>query len=133
MFIAAIVDKISPTVINPSFDGEIEFIIVMYLIMQWILIGEEGVRLSLFYILNKRFKYEYEKRFKYEISWLLVSIIFGLIHLKTYDYNLLQCIFVIGLPSIIYGYLWKKTERSSMIWLAHLLYNSIGLGLILFA
>lgn len=49
-------------------------------------------------------------------AWLITSLIFGLIHLPTYDWNLIQCIVVIGsarmvltLPWILTKNLWVST------------------------
>jgi membrane protease YdiL (CAAX protease family) len=44
------------------------------------------------------------------IAWLTSAAAFGLIHLPTYDWNLLQCLVVIGSARIVltWAYVWSK-------------------------
>jgi hypothetical protein len=43
-------------------------------------------------------------------AWLLSAIIFGLLHLPTYDWNILQCVLVIGSARLVLtlAYVWTK-------------------------
>jgi membrane protease YdiL (CAAX protease family) len=43
-------------------------------------------------------------------AWLLSAIIFGLIHLPTYDWNIVQCLVVIGSARLVltWAYVWTK-------------------------
>lgn len=105
------------------------------LILLWDLLGEEGLKLGLYTFLDKIFLYDNldiktkEKRYIY--IWIIISLIFGLLHLTAYEFNLLQCILVIGLPNIIYGWLWKKTKNPLALWIAHVAYDAVSLYLIL--
>jgi len=54
-------------------------------------------------------------------AWLVSSLIFGLIHLPTYNWNWVQCIVVIGTARIVLTMAWLKTKN---IWVstgAHIL------------
>jgi uncharacterized protein len=44
-------------------------------------------------------------------AWLVSSLIFGLIHLPTYDWNLLQCIVVIGTARLVLTLAWILTKN----------------------
>ncbi len=43
-------------------------------------------------------------------AWLVSALIFGLVHLPTYDWNLVQCIIVIGSARLVlsWAYVWTK-------------------------
>jgi membrane protease YdiL (CAAX protease family) len=54
-------------------------------------------------------------------AWLISSLLFGLIHLPTYDWNLIQCIVVIGTARMVLSLAWILTKN---IWVstgAHIL------------
>ena len=44
------------------------------------------------------------------IAWLLSAIVFGLLHLPTYDWNIIQCLLVIGSARLVltWAYIWTK-------------------------
>jgi membrane protease YdiL (CAAX protease family) len=44
------------------------------------------------------------------IAWLVSALIFGLLHLPTYDWNVVQCIVVIGSARLVlaWAYIWTK-------------------------
>ncbi len=99
--------------------------LISILALGWAMLGEEAIKLSLFFILFKSLHYNKENKSKYWISWIIVAVIFGLLHLSTYQYNFLQCIFTVGLPAILYAYLWKRTENPLIMWGTHYLYDII--------
>jgi len=64
-------------------------------------------------------------------AWLATSLVFGLIHLPTYDWNWIQCIFVIGTARLILTLPWIMTKN---IWVstgAHIVndWTLFGMGL----
>jgi hypothetical protein len=82
------------------------------------LLGEEVITLLPFLALLQMFSRGFAVGRKGAIIgvWLITSLIFGLIHLPTYDWNLIQCIVVIGsarmvltLPWILTKNLWVST------------------------
>lgn len=48
-------------------------------------------------------------------AWLLSSLLFGLIHLPTYNWNFVQCIVVIGTARIVLTMAWIRTKN---IWVS---------------
>jgi membrane protease YdiL (CAAX protease family) len=44
------------------------------------------------------------------VAWLLSAVVFGLLHLPTYDWNLVQCLVVIGSARLVltWAYVWTK-------------------------
>ena len=48
-------------------------------------------------------------------AWLISSLLFGLIHLPTYDWNLIQCIVVIGTARMVLTLAWVRTKN---IWVS---------------
>lgn len=48
-------------------------------------------------------------------AWLISSVIFGLIHLPTYDWNLIQCVVVIGTARLVLTLPWIMTKN---IWVS---------------
>jgi membrane protease YdiL (CAAX protease family) len=48
-------------------------------------------------------------------AWLVSSLIFGLLHLPTYDWNLIQCIVVIGTARMVLTLAWILTKN---IWVS---------------
>jgi membrane protease YdiL (CAAX protease family) len=48
-------------------------------------------------------------------AWLISSLLFGLIHLPTYDWNLIQCIVVIGTARMVLTLAWMMTKN---IWVS---------------
>lgn len=44
------------------------------------------------------------------VAWLISALVFGLLHLPTYDWNLVQCVIVIGSARLVltWAYIWTK-------------------------
>jgi membrane protease YdiL (CAAX protease family) len=65
-------------------------------------------------------------------AWLITALLFGLIHLPTYDWNLVQCVVVIGTARLVLSLAWILTKN---IWVstgAHILNDWVlfGMGLL---
>jgi uncharacterized protein len=61
-------------------------------------------------------------------AWLISSVLFGLIHLPTYDWNLIQCVVVIGSARMVLTLPWILTKN---IWVstgAHVINDWLLLG-----
>ena len=103
------------------------------------LFGEEVITLLPFLALLQWFSKGFGVGRKRAIigAWLASSIIFGLIHLPTYDWNLVQCIVIIGsarmvltLPWILTKNLWVSTGAHIINdWLLFLM-ALLGAGLV---
>ncbi|MGH0432097.1 CPBP family glutamic-type intramembrane protease [Bacillus hominis] len=87
------------------------------------LIGEELIFFStffLFYMSGKRIAPNGNLFIVMVFSILISSIIFGLIHLPTYDYNLIQCLFVC-LSFVIRTFLFINYKNITICYLMHLI------------
>ncbi|XZI53017.1 CPBP family glutamic-type intramembrane protease (plasmid) [Clostridium perfringens] len=62
------------------------------------------------------------------IDWTITSISFGLFHLPTYNWNLIQCI-LLGVSTIIDFYAYIKTKNIFIVFWVHYLYDLIPLVL----
>lgn len=56
-------------------------------------------------------------------SLMVSSLLFGLLHLPVYNYNLLQCLFVIGLTRLIMTVLFFMKRNIVYSYIVHVLYN----------
>jgi membrane protease YdiL (CAAX protease family) len=66
------------------------------------------------------------------VAWLLSSLLFGLLHLPTYDWNVVQCVLVIGVARLVLILPWIMTKN---IWVstgAHIIndWSLFGLALL---
>lgn len=65
------------------------------------------------------------------VAWLVSSVVFGLIHLPTYDWNLIQCVLVIGVARMVLTLPWIMTKN---IWVstgAHIINDWTLFGMVL--
>ncbi|MCU0244933.1 MAG: CPBP family intramembrane metalloprotease [Bryobacter sp.] len=81
------------------------------------LLGEEVITLLPFLALLQWLSKGFGMRRKGAIigAWLATSIVFGLIHLPTYDWNWIQCIVIIGSARVMLTLPWIKTKN---IWVS---------------
>jgi membrane protease YdiL (CAAX protease family) len=65
-------------------------------------------------------------------AWLLSSLLFGLIHLPTYDWNLIQCIVIIGTARMVLTLGWILTKNLWVSTGAHIINDWLlfGVGLL---
>jgi membrane protease YdiL (CAAX protease family) len=94
------------------------------------LFGEEVITLLPFLALLQMFTRGLGLGRKSDIigAWLVSSVIFGLIHLPTYDWNLIQCLVIIGTARMVLTLPWIMTKN---IWVstgAHILNDWLLLG-----
>ncbi|KYG33415.1 CPBP family intramembrane glutamic endopeptidase [Priestia endophytica] len=109
---------------NPSIEDQ-GIVQVIKLIIG--LLGEEILFFSTFFlVLSLCLKKNFKKRMlNLYVSILFSCLVFGLAHLWTYDFNIVQCLIVIGLPSAIKVilYLWSKNLWCT--YLQHFMYDFI--------
>jgi membrane protease YdiL (CAAX protease family) len=81
------------------------------------LFGEEVITLLPFLALLQLFSKGFGAGRKGAVigAWLISSVIFGLIHLPTYDWNLIQCVVVIGSARMVLTLPWIMTKN---IWVS---------------
>lgn len=110
--------------------AQVNFLLVIILLL-WQLLGEEVIKISIFFLIYKGFDFKEEKAKSFWISWLISSILFGLLHLSTYGYNYFHCIVVIGLSTMGYALLWKKTSSPLMLYIVHISYDVLLIAIAL--
>ncbi|QII26932.1 CPBP family intramembrane metalloprotease [Bacillus altitudinis] len=64
---------------------------------------------------------------------LFSSLIFGLAHLSTYNYNVLHCVILIGIPACIQGVCFLITKNLFVGYLVHLIFDVVIFGIILYS
>ena len=137
MAFSIIINFINPleTNLNVKFmeQGDKIDVIIILVVLLWNLMGEEGAKLAFFLFADRYFKFiKIKENSRYYLLWAIDCIFFGIMHLSAYNNNIFQCIFVIGVPSIVYGYLWKKTQNPLIMWLTHVIYDYSLIALALF-
>jgi membrane protease YdiL (CAAX protease family) len=97
------------------------------------LFGEEVVTLLPFLAVLQGLSHRFGVERKGAIigAWVISSVLFGLIHLPTYDWNLVQCIVVIGSARMVLTLPWILTKN---IWVstgAHIINDWLLFGITL--
>ncbi|ELC8463766.1 hypothetical protein QYB71_002903 [Clostridium perfringens] len=92
------------------------------------LLGEDLTRVVPFLCILQLSKnlFNISKKISIIISWSITSISFGLFHLPTYNWNLIQCIYI-GVSSIIPFYSYIKTKNILLLFGVHYLHDLITL------
>ncbi|PEB61973.1 hypothetical protein COM86_21680 [Priestia megaterium] len=92
------------------------------------LLGEEILFFSTFFFILKLFTYAKKPQYGISIciSSFLSCILFGLAHLSTYDFHIIQCVFIIGFPCFIKILLLLKTRNLWCTYSAHLVHDLLG-------
>ena len=98
------------------------------------LLGEEVMTLLPFLALMHLFAVRFGSGRKFAIigAWIVSSLVFGLLHLPTYDWNWIQCIVIIGSARMVLTLPWILTKN---IWVstgAHIINDWLlfGMGLL---
>lgn len=93
------------------------------------LFGEEMLAIVLLVILEH---YLPKNRTGLIIATILSSLLFGAAHLSTYDWNIWQCLVVIGLTRIPFTYAWYKSDRNLLVnGLAHWGYDMLLIAIVI--
>ena len=59
------------------------------------------------------------------IAAVIGSVLFGLMHVNVYHFNMYQCIVATGLTRLPFTWLWKKSDSLTTAIVAHILYDVI--------
>lgn len=105
-----------------SVGGEgISSIVILFTILVQ-LIGEELIKVIVF-LLSMGLIYHIiqDRKISVIVSIAVACIVFGLVHLESYDGNIVQCLLVIGLGCVIHFYPYIKTKNIVNSYLTHLL------------
>jgi len=121
------------SVSNPITNSKtfIDFIqVVLKIIIQ--ILGETLIFFIPFLVvLSFLSRYSFSK-FKVYIASILSSILFGLLHLPTYGWNLKQCLLLISGGAFIESLLYIKTKNLTTLYVTHVIYDIILVSIIFF-
>ncbi|WP_051507004.1 CPBP family glutamic-type intramembrane protease [Saccharibacillus sacchari] len=108
---------------NPASSGSLN--LAMAFMMIGFLFGEEMLVVVLLTIFEKFLP---KNRTGLIIAALMSSLIFGALHLSTYDWNVWQAVIVIGMIRLPFTYLWYKSNRNLLVnGTAHWAYDVVTL------
>ena len=100
----------------------------LYLLVELLisLLGEELFKLMTL-VMGMALAYHItQKRKTSMIIGIIVScVLFGLIHLGTYNFNLVQCLLIIGLGCVIHFYPYLKTKNLVNSYITHVLIDAV--------
>lgn len=117
---------------NMMSEGTITIIELLFTLIQ--LVAEELFKVSVLLIAMALIYYFTKNRINALVFGIFASmILFGLIHLTAYNYNLFQCIFIIGIGSIIHLYPYIKTKNVVNSYLVHITIDLSSMALMAFA
>ncbi|EUJ39326.1 CPBP family intramembrane glutamic endopeptidase [Brochothrix campestris] len=99
--------------------------IVLLVVISISVAGEEVITASMTFLIYRLFGKKLTEKRAWYIAVLVGSVIFGLLHCSTYDGDLWQCLFVIGIGRLPFTYAWRMTNS---LWggiCAHIIYDLI--------
>ena len=90
------------------------------------LMGEELFKFTIFIIvMTIAFKFTQNRKASMIAGIIICCVMFGLVHLSAYDGNLIQCLAIIGLGTIISTYPYYKSKNIANSYILHLLIDLI--------
>lgn len=98
-------------------------IILVYISSIFQLFGENIIFTTFLFLLFRLFNKKLLLGHSILFSLCGASILFGLIHLPTYDYNWVQCIFIIGLPSTFHMLTYILFKNIFLSYFTHLFFD----------
>ncbi len=115
--IVGVIDEIDP-----------KFLVFM---LAFQLFWEEIIRIIPFLAVYNYFSKRIGERWGVILAWILSSIIFGALHLPTYNYNIVQSIFLIGGVTFVLNFAYIRTKNLWTVYFAHLFYDMLLLSMVM--
>lgn len=114
--------------------GTTDRIIYSFFLFGFQLMGEEMLRVLPFLFFLQFFTQNLDMRRKHSIlfSWFISAGIFALLHLPTYDWNMIQ-VLVLFTGSFVMNYAYVRTKNVWVVYLVHLLYDFLLMIPVLFS
>ena len=111
---------------NAVFGANMDLVFWISIFIQ--LLGEELYKLAVFLILmHLLYKFTNNRKISIICSAIVALLSFGLMHYNSYNGNLAQIIFVIGIGGLIYFYPYLKTKNILVAYIVHILIDGIPL------
>ena len=102
-------------------------VILMIISMLIGLMAEELVKVITFLLfMTLIFKYTENRRTSMTMGIILCCIVFGLLHLRAYAFNLVVCLLIVGVGCIIHLYPYLKTKNIVNSYLTHIMIDLLG-------
>lgn len=109
---------------NNAFSGEISVLFIRIIRMILQILGEHLMFVSIFIVFYKIIRiFIFKSSTLIITAIMLASISFGLLHLPTYGFNLLHCVFLIGIPATTHLIISIKYQNILMGYFIHLNYD----------
>lgn len=114
--------------------GTTDRIIYSFFLFGFQLMGEEMLRIVPFLFFLQFFTQNLGMRRKHSIlfSWFISAAIFALLHLPTYNWNMIQ-VLVLFTGSFVMNYAYVRTKNVWVVYLVHLLYDFLLMIPVLFS
>ena len=104
--------------------NQIDAVSILLMFIQ--LLGEELFKFTIFILaMALTFKFTQKRKTSVIVGIAVCCIIFGLIHLESYGWNLIQCLAIIGLGTVITTYPYYKTKNITNSYILHLMIDLI--------
>ncbi len=113
------------TATNPigSMNASLPLVLILVLIL---LFGEELFKFStLIMSMAVAYRFTDDRKTSMIIGIIVSCILFGLIHLGTYQFNVLQCLLIIGIGCVIHFYPYLKTKNLTNSYITHIIIDLI--------
>ncbi|MGM0216550.1 CPBP family intramembrane glutamic endopeptidase [Enterococcus sp. AZ109] len=115
------------TASNARVDGGLQENALLFFLTSWVsIIGEELFIAAIVFPLYHYLKKKFSTNKAFALASLLSGLVFGMIHLPVYSWNLYQCFVIVGLMRIPLNYVWKKTDSLRGGIYTHIIYDYIG-------
>ncbi|SHH65282.1 hypothetical protein SAMN02745245_01847 [Anaerosphaera aminiphila DSM 21120] len=96
------------------------------------LLGEEILFVVPFLFVFNKFEAKSNRNIAILVAWIVSSLFFGILHLPTYSYNLVQSLVVIGGVRFILSLSYIWTKNLTVTYIVHVLYDWIIIFLSVF-
>lgn len=111
---------------NPLGQVAVRYPLGTLVILAVSLIGEEFFKLTALVLgMGAAYAITKDRKTSLIIGTVFCCIVFGLIHLSTYSYNIPQCLLLIGIGCVIHLYPYLKTKNLTNSYLTHILIDLV--------
>lgn len=89
------------------------------------LIGEEIITAAIAFPLFTLFVKKMDDKKAWFVAAVLSALLFGLMHVYAYNWNLYQCLVAVGLTRLPFTWLWVKADSLRAGIIAHIIYDAV--------
>lgn len=96
-----------------------------FILVSFSLIGEEVITAAIAFPLFNLFAQKEETKKAWLKASIISALLFGLMHVNAYHWNLYQCLVAIGLTRLPFNWLWVKSDSLRGGIIAHVIYDAV--------